>query len=178
MRWIVILLTTLTLAGTARAQNRSSPVRARMELAIDLGYGGGSEGAYGELAMDFRVWAPEGLGVIVRTGAATNLWSTAFAADLGFGARLDLERGARGGLQLALGIGATYARGPFDGEVDALGGFGTASLELWHDNWFLGLGATAHALAALAADENEPTREDPLIWTLAPMLRMGGDWGL
>lgn len=171
-----LVLFALVLAAPAAAQYRSESARARMEIAFDHGYGGGSEGGYAELAGDVRIWAPYGVGLIVRTGLASNVFSNAFAVDLGVGARVDLAHGSLGGLQLYGALGGSVAYGPFDGYIPAFGGFAMAGLDLWHRNFFVGIAASAHALYA-EGHQDAGGRGDP-IWTLAPMLRVGGDFGL
>jgi hypothetical protein len=176
MRGFVLLGLLTILPSAAHAQLRGDSERARMELAFDSGYGGGSEGGYLEIGTDFRVWSPSGLGAIVRVGLASNVFSNAFATDAGAGFRFDLARGTTGGLQLASGIGASYARGPFDGDRNAFGGFALLGFDGWHRNFFAGVGVSAHLLWTLGS-QGEGARTDP-IWTLTPMLRIGGDWGL
>lgn len=176
-----IVVASLALASVAHAQDRTRTGRARMELAFDHGYGLGSEGEYAELAVDARLYAPFGLGVALRTGLATQLFSNALAIDLGPAYRLDLVAGEHAGLQLALAAGPSVARGPFDGgDVWAFGLFGMLHLDFWYRNFFVGLGASAHGLWPTRAGEDQlegTPRTDP-IWTFTPTIRIGGEWGL
>lgn len=169
---------TASVALPANAQStlpsfRSTSHRARMELGVDLGYGFGSEGDYLELATDFRVHAPFGLGAVVRFGVASRLLSNALAVDVGAAQRFDLVAGAHGGIQLALAAGLGTAYGPFGqhGDVAAYGGFGMVQLDFWTTHLFVGVGVSGHALLA------EGERSDPIL-TVAPQVRLGGDWGL
>src|SRR5689334_6559640 len=107
MRWLLVL-SVLAASASAQAQSRSTTDRARMEVALDHGYGGGSEGGFVELAIDLRLFAPEGMGFVLRTGAASNGLSNAIAADVGGAWRFDLVRGTRGGLQLSFAAGGAF----------------------------------------------------------------------
>jgi hypothetical protein len=178
---VSLVLASAALASSAHAQDRSRSGRSRMELAFDHGYGVSSEGEYAELAVDARLYAPFGLGLVVRTGLATQLFSNAVALDLGLAYRVDLVAGDHAGLQLALAAGGSAARGPFDGgDVWALGVVGMLHLDFWYRNFFVGIGASSHALWPIRAGEDQlegTPRTDPL-WTLTPTIRIGGEWGL
>lgn len=156
---------------------RTTSGRARMELALDSGYGFGTEGDYAELAADFRVYTPEGTGAVFRAGGALRVLSNAMAFDLGAAQRFELVGGTNAGLQLALVAGTSMAWGPFDpeGNVAAYGGFGMVHLDVWTTNFFIGLGVTGHAM--LPARHHQGGRSDPIL-TIAPQIRLGGDWGL
>jgi hypothetical protein len=165
-----MLVIVFALPASAQAQYRSTSDRARMELAFDHGFGGGSEGGYAELAIDMRVWAPFGLGLVLRTGLASNGFSNALAADLGPAVRI-IGGGKLGGVALSLAGGLAYAYGPFhEGWAHGVGAFALLAIDFWYRNFFAGLAASGHVLFA-------SERQTP-IWTLAPMLRVGGDWGL
>ncbi len=99
----------LLLPCAAEAQDRSRSGRARLELSLDHGYGPSSEDGFGVLAADLRIHAPNGLGVALRTGIATQIFSNAFAIDLGVAYRLDLIAVEHAGLQLAGAIGPSLA---------------------------------------------------------------------
>lgn len=148
-----------------------------MELAFDHGYGVSTEGDYAELGADLRLWAPFGLGVVLRTGVASNGMSTAAAADLGVGYRLDLVAIDHVGLQLAGVLGPSLAHGPFDhGKVAAFGGFAMLHLDFWYRNFFVGVGVSAHAMVSERYAQSDG-RDAPIL-TLTPTLRIGADWGL
>lgn len=176
---LVALACSLTAtAPIASAQDRSRSGRSRMELAFDHGYGASSEGGYAEIAADLRIYAPFGLGAVLRTGIASNLFSNALAADLGVAYRLDLVAEEHVGLQLAGAIGPSIAYDPFDqGNVTAFGGWAMVHLDFWHRNVFVGLGASAHALLGERHAEVEG-RGAPIL-TLAPMSasRRWASWG-
>ena len=165
----------------AQARTRATTGRARMELAFDHGYGLGTEGDYLELGVDLRVYAPEGIGAVVRGGVALAPISIAYVVEAGLAYRLDLLSSEAFGVQLGLAAGPSFAYGPFDrGEVPALGGWAMLGLDLWHRNFFFGIGVTGHALGVLSdggGDNHAPPREGPLL-TVTPTLRVGGDWGL
>ncbi len=180
-RILTPLLAYLIFAAWAPAAHAQSP--GRLELSFDGGYGGGSEGGYGELAMDFRAYAPSGVGGVVRAGVATQIFSNAFALDLGVSLRLNLAGDESGGLALTGAVGPSVAYGPFDIDwVDAWGGFAMLGLDYWHRHFLIGLGVTGHLLVASSHDRQaswageEPGRNDPIM-TLAPMLRVGWAWG-
>lgn len=167
--------------ASAQIRAQSTTGRARMELSFDHGFGPSSEGDVLELGMDLRVYAPEGVGAIVRTGVATQLMNIAYATDLGAVHRFDLFADDRVGLQLAWAGGMTVAYGPFDrGDVPGLGGFAALNLDLRSRGMFFGVGASGHALAVLGP-EDDPidgnARRAPLL-SLVPFLRIGGEWGL
>jgi hypothetical protein len=168
---------TVLSAGSAEAQDSG-----RLELTFDGGYGFGSEGGYGELAMDFRAFTDRGVGGVLRAGVATQLFSSAFALDLGFAFCVDLAGGERGGLVLSGAVGPSFAYGPFDlGWVDAWGGFALLGLDFWHRHFVVGIGVSAHALVPASHDRQAswagevPGRDEPLV-TIAPMLRVGWVW--
>ncbi len=174
---IALALCVLLLASSASAQDRSRSERARLELAFEVGYGGSSEGGFGELGGDLRLWAPNGAGVVLRTGLATTGFSNAFGVDLGAAYRLDLLSEEHLGLQLAGAIGPSVAYGPFDeGYVAAYGGFAMIHLDFWYRNVLVGVGVSAHAMAPERHMQLEG-RDDPIL-TLTPLIRIGGDWGL
>lgn len=178
---ITSVLAALALVAPASAQDRSATGRSRLELAFDHGYGASTEGDYAEVSVDARLYAPFGLGAVVRTGAATQLFSNALAMDLGVAYRLDLAAGEHAGLQLALALGPALARGPFDGgEVWAFGGWAMLHLDFWYRNFFVGLGVSGHAV--WASRDGEENLEGPprtgAVMTLTPTLRVGGEWGL
>lgn len=173
------LLFTLALGVplTASAQDRSRSGRARLELALDHGYGGSSEGGYGEIAADLRLSAPNGIGAVLRTGLATQLFSNALGVDLGVAYRVDLAASDHVGVQLGGALGPSLSYGPFDGGwVVAYGGWAMLHLDLWFRNFLVGVGVSAHAMAS-ARHGQEGGRAAPIL-TLAPLVRIGGDWGL
>jgi len=184
---IVVLTVALgLLAGSTRAevQDRSRSDRARLELSFDHGGGWSSEDAYGELALDLRIHAPMGLGVVLRAGLATQIFSNAGGLDLGAAYRVDLLAEEHVGVQLALAIGASVAYGPFDGgSVVAAGGFAMLHLDVWYRSVFVGLGVSSHALLSSRHGQaasrwgDDAGRADPIL-TVTPMLRIGGEWGL
>jgi hypothetical protein len=170
---LLCLVLTLCVASSATAQVRTATGRSRMELAFDHGVGFGTEDMYFELAGDLRVYSPFGLGVVLRAGAATQIMSIAFAAEVGVAYRLDLLTTDRAGIQLGIALGPSVAYGPFDrGSVPAIGGWGMLHLDVWHRNIFVGIGVTGHALAPQGEQRVYP------ILTITPTLRVGGDWGL
>lgn len=164
-------------ASVASAQDRSRSHRARMELALDHGLGASTEGMYGELSADLRIFAPEGVGAVLRTGVATRGFSNAPAVDLGIAYRLDLFALDHVGLQLDGVIGPSVAYGPFDdGNVAAYGGWAMIHLDFWYRNMVVGLGVSAHAM--LSERYGSPQGRDSAILTITPTIRIGGDWGL
>ncbi|MCB9598598.1 MAG: hypothetical protein H6719_38135 [Sandaracinaceae bacterium] len=176
-----LVIASLALAPPALAQDRNATGRSRMELSFDHGYGFGSEGEFVELAADGRVYAPFGLGVVARAGLATRVFSNALALDLGAAYRLDLVDTPHAGLQLAIAVGPSVARGPFDGgEVWAFGGWSMLHLDFWYRNFFVGLGATGHLMATTreGSDVVDGNPRSAPILTLTPMIRIGGEWGL
>lgn len=167
------LALTLSVASTAAAQVRTATGRSRMELTFDHGIGFGTEGMFFEGAMDLRVYAPLGLGAVLRVGAATQLMSGGFAAEVGAAYRLDLFTMERAGIQLGVALGPSVAYGPFDrGNAPAIGGWGMLHVDVWHRNIFVGIGLTGHALASEGAQRTNP------VLTITPTLRVGGEWGL
>ena len=177
---LLLALGSIPASASAQASDlrfRSTSGRARMELSLDAGYGFSTEGDYLELASDFRAYAPFGLGVVLRVGAAVRWLSNAVAVDVGAAQRFDLVSGTHAGLQLVLTAGASVAYGPFDlrGDVAAYGGFGMVHLDLWTTNFFIGVGASAHAMVPELAGQGG--RDAPIL-TITPLLRFGGDWGL
>lgn len=180
----VLVLFALAPPDRAEAQTRATTGRARAELAFDHGYGFGTEadhmhprGDFVELATDFRLYAPFGLGLVLRAGVAARPLSYAFAGDLGVAQRLDLLRRDGWGLQLGFAAGASLAYGPFDQSyVGAAGGFAMVHLDLWMREMFFGIGLDAHALLPEGHASGEG-RTDPIL-TIAPLLRVGADWGL
>lgn len=174
---LLLLVLVCAVPSTASAQDRSRTGRARLELALDLGYGGGSDGGYVEIGADLRLSAPFGLGVVLRTGLATNGFSNALAADLGIAYRLDLIQEEHLGVQVGAAVGPSVASGPFDqGEVLAYGGWAMIHLDFWYRNLLIGVGLSGHAM--VGERHAQPTGRDTPILTLAPMIRFGGEWGL
>lgn len=148
-----------------------------MELALDVGAGPSTEGVYGELAADLRLWAPFGLGGVLRVGGATTGFSNAFAADLGVAGRLDLHSEEHLGLQLAGALGPSVAYGPFDaGNVSAFGGWAMVHVDFWYRNLIVGIGVSGHAM--IAERHGQADGRDDAILSLAPTIRVGGEWGL
>lgn len=174
----LLLLTTFLLSPlTAHAQSRSTTGRARMELSADHGVGFGTEGLYGELGTDLRLTAPDGFGAALRLGLASNGPSNALAVDLGATYRLDLFARPDWGVQAGLALGPSMAWGPFDqGQVTAWGGFAMLHLDVWVGRFFAGVGLSGHALLPERHAQMDG-RADPIL-TLAPTIRVGGDWGL
>lgn len=186
---VLVVVSAIPLVAThAQAQDRSRSDRARLELSFDHGGGWSSEDAYGELALDLRLHAPVqasmSLGVVLRAGLATQLFSNAGAFDLGAAYRVDLLAEEHIGVQLALALGGSVAYGPFDGgNVVAAGGFAMLHLDLWYRSSFVGIGVSSHALLSSRHAEqasrwgDDAGRTDPIV-TVTPMLRVGGEWGL
>ncbi len=183
--YIVSLAPALALALVALgAQGASAQDSSgRLELTFDGGYGFGSEGEYGELALDFRAFSEVGVGGVLRTGVATQVFSNALALDLGVAFRTDLTGGERGGLAFTIAVGPSFAYGPFDVDwVDAWGGWAMLGLDLWHRHFVVGAGVTAHLLVPSSHDRQAswagevPGRDQPIA-TIAPMLRVGWVWG-
>lgn len=176
-----LALAALPLAEPAHAQDRTRTGRSRVELAFDHGYGFGTEGDFAELSVDARLYAPFGLGVALRAGVASRLFSNAVGVDLGLAYRLDLSAGEHAGLQLALTLGPSVARGPFDGgQVWAFGGWAMVHLDFWYRNFFVGVGASGHAMWADRMGENglEGAPRTDALMTLTPTIRVGGEFGL
>ena len=167
------LALTLSVASVAGAEVRTATGRSRMELTFDHGLGFGTEGMFFELATDLRVYAPYGLGAVLRLGGAAQLMSIGWAAEVGVAYRVDLFTMERAGIQLGIALGPSVAYGPFDrGSVPAIGGWGMLHLDVWHRNIFVGIGVTGHALAPEGEQRTNP------ILTVTPTLRVGGEWGL
>jgi len=177
----------LVAAAPVCAQYRSTTGRGRVEIALDHAWGFGSEGEHLQLASDLRVYAPFGFGAVFRAGLASQLLSNALAFDLGVAQRFDLVAGPRAGLQLALAVGGSYANGPFapdsvaslpfhERSVDALGGFAMVHLDVWIDTFFFGAGVSGHLLRATG--DAHQARGGELLTSVAPTLRLGGEWGL
>ena len=175
----------LTTTAAAQARDRSTSGRSRLELSFDHGYGFATEGQYVELAADLRLYAPFGLGAVLRTGAAVQGPSNALALDVGVAGRFDLLSYEHFGLQLGGALGPSLAAGPFDGgNVLAFGGWALVNLDFWFRNFFVGLGVSGHALVserygqeAEPGSIDPPGRTDPIL-SLTPLIRIGGDWGL
>ncbi|MFK7987498.1 MAG: hypothetical protein AB8I08_15870 [Sandaracinaceae bacterium] len=175
------LLCLLPSVTHAQIHARSNTGRARMELSLDHGFGFSTEGEYIEVGMDLRVYAPEGVGAILRTGVATQLMTIAYVADAGVAYRFDLFATDRVGLQIGLATGVSVGYGPFDrGEAPALGGFAMAHLDLRTRGMFFGIGVTTHALRVFGEEERNSfgdPRSTPVL-SATPVLRIGGEWGL
>lgn len=174
---LLLAFALLLLPTAADAQSRSTTGRARMELSADHGVGFGSEGMYGELATDVRLVDPSGFGGVLRVGLASNGLSNALAVDLGAAYRLNLFVRPDWGVQLGLALGPSFAWGPFDqGMVAAWGGFSMLHLDVWVGTFFAGVGVTAHAL--MPERHSQVDGRADAILTVAPVIRVGGDWGL
>ncbi len=164
-------------AALASAQDRSRSHRARMELVLDLGLGASTEGMYGEASGDLRLFSPDGVGAVLRTGVATRGFSNAPAVELGVAYRFDLLAAEHLGLQLTGVIGPSVAYGPFDdGNVAAYGGWAMLHLDFWYRNVVVGVGVTGHAMLGERHEQTEG-RASPIL-SIAPTLRIGGEWGL
>jgi hypothetical protein len=179
----ITLSLVLATASTAAAEDPSRRSPGRLELSFDAGYGFGTEGDYGEVAMDFRAFAPNGVGGVFRAGVATQIFSNALAVDLGFALRANLVGGEIGGLAISGALGPSFAYGPFDVDwVDAWGGWAMLGLDLWHRHFVVGVGVTAHLLVPTSHDRQAswagevPGRSNP-ITTIAPTIRVGWAWG-
>ena len=173
----IAALALLLQTAHAHAEDRSRSGRARLELSFDHGVGGSTEGAYGELAADLRLHAPEGFGAVLRSGLASNVLSYAFAIDLGVAQRFDLVAFDHVGLQLSVAGGASIGEGPFDrGRDGAAAAEGFPLAHLGARPIYLGVGAVGHALAT-DRHQAEARRQEPVV-SLAGLLRIGGDWGL
>lgn len=181
--------------SASRAEAAARAERAdtwRLSAAFDHGYGFSGErsaafggaGQYLELAGDVRLTSPLGLGVAARIGTAFQLTAAPFAADLGVTYRYEERIGARWGWRVEGALGPSVAIGPFDrieetgNHLDrtAFGVFGMADVDLWFGDSFVGLGLSAHALPWFVADP-DGQRTDPIL-TVAPQLRVGGEWRL
>jgi hypothetical protein len=170
-------MTLAVLATSAHAEPRSTTGRSRLELALDHGYGFGTEGDFLEIGTDFRVHGPNGVGAALRVGVATTIVAIATVAEVGASFRFDLIERERWGLQLAAALGPTIAVGPFDGgRVTAIGGWSLVHLDLWVGVMFVGIGASGHALWSERHDQYEG-RSEPIL-TITPTLRVGFDWGV
>ncbi|MCA9607311.1 MAG: hypothetical protein KC619_17015 [Myxococcales bacterium] len=183
-RTLAALAALALLPTLGHAQDRSRSGRARLELAFDAGYGPSSEDAFGVVAADLRLHTPDGLGAVIRSGLATQIFSNAVAIDLGVAYRLDLVAADHAGLQLGGAIGPSLAHGPFDrGDVVAAGGFAMLHLDFWYRNFLVGIGVAGHLLFSERHGQpasrwgDDAGREAPIL-ALVPTLRIGGDWGL
>lgn len=174
----------LVIAGSSPAEAQPQQLTSgRLELTFDGGYGFGTEGDYGELAMDFRAFTPNGVGGVFRAGVGTQIFSNALAMDLGFALRADLVGGDVGGVAIAGALGPSFAYGPFDVDwVDAWGGWAMLGIDFWHRHFVAGVGVTAHLLMPSSHDRQAswageaPGRSAPIV-TIAPTIRVGWAWG-
>ena len=181
-------------AAPAFGQDRTTSGRARMELSFDHGMAigvtsvraartasgqpGGDWTTFGLAASaDLRLYAPSGIGAVVRTGYEGIFSTGLFVVDVGVAYRGDLVGGTHGGLQLVGSVGPSVGHGNLVGSYlegtpsTALAGlWGSVHLDVWHRNSFVGIGVTARTQWAHGYD-------DALV-SLVPTIRVGGDWGL
>lgn len=121
------------------------------------------------LTADFRIYAPENVGFVLRTGFTWGM----IVVEPGAAYEIDLHSGTEGGvrLQLAggLAIAAPFADAGFYAR-DALGGWAQAGIDFRTGSFFAGLAVDARAMAR---------PEDGVAYgVITPTLRIGGEWGL
>jgi len=178
---VVTLCSSSTLMSAAAQDSPESGVS--VEAALDHGLGFGSEGTFGVLGADVRVYGESGFGGVLRLGLATQLFSNAFVMDAGLAYRLVLWEQEHMALSLAAAVGPSFAYGPFDGgDVHAVGGWAMTGLDFQHRRAFFGIGVAGHALVPGRPDQTPSfvgeggARRDPVL-ALTPTLRVGLAWG-
>lgn len=195
---LALHLAVLGAPAEGEAQGRADRERASMELSFDHGVGVGTVGPQLELAADLRLWAPFGLGGMVRLGGnVTDRLTGELAVDVGVGYRFDLVSTNHLGLRLVGMVGGRITRGtrpgspstgglgpgiPLGGSgfdsVDATsyGAIGMVHLDFWHRSVFFGVGVTGQVLQV---DEAQPGEiGSGLDLRIIPTLRVGGSWSL
>ncbi len=179
MTRVCFLLAALVLAAApASAQDRSESDRARMELALEGGLALGNESYFLGVA-DLRLYAPEGFGAVLRTGFGGAPFAfLTFFVEPGVAYRVDLFAEEDVGVQLAFAGGATLGRAETQEWRTLYGAWGGVHVDLWYRNFFVGLGAVGR-YARAETDYRSMWEESAVeLWSVTPMIRIGGDWGL
>ncbi len=129
-------------------------------------------------SIDLRIFAPEGLGVLVRVGYEGLLFLNFGIVDVGVAVRRELPGGdwAGLGLNFALGFSAMIRDSVyhFTGDDIAFGLFGTAGLDVRLGSLVIGLDVLSRWQAAAYPIAGQLTRDDP--WAeLGAAIRIGGE---
>lgn len=177
---VLIALFTLTIASLASAQDTGG---ARMQLSFDHGAaivlanppGGWDWPVTFDVAADFRVYAPEGVGIVLCIGAL------GFGAELepGIAYRTTVAGDANVGLELQVAAGASGWLGSIGfGSLGAgVGGWAQAGLDARLGARVIGFAVTARALYVSGEEPSDVDRSG-IFASVGPMLRVGGEWGL
>jgi hypothetical protein len=130
-------------------------------------------------SIDARIYAPEGLGVIVRIGYEGLLYLNFGVLDLGVAVRHEIPCGD------SCGFGLDFAAGfsgmirdsvyHFTGDDIAFALFGTAGIDLRLGSLILGLDVLTRWQAASHPIEGEPTRDQGEWIELGASIRIGGE---
>jgi hypothetical protein len=130
-------------------------------------------------SIDLRVYAPEGLGVLVRVGYEGLIFLNFGIVDLGVAVRREVPGGDWAGLGLNFGLGfSAMIRDSvyhFTGDDLAFGMFGTAGLDVRLGSLVVGLDIIGRWQAASHPIDGQPARDQDHWFELGAAIRIGGE---